>query len=640
MFDAVRNNKRIVQIFLGLIVLPFAFWGVDSYFNSGSVGQDLASVDDTKITTMQFDQEMREQQDRLRREMGGAFNPEMLNTPRVRLEILNSLIDERMMLLEASKNRLQTNDMVLRDVIGNMPVFQEDGKFSKSRYESILRAQGMSEMQYEASHRQKMTMQQLPNAVGGSAFVSTTQAEAMLRLQSEERQFSEFKIAAAPYAEKITIEPDTVQKYYDGNKARFVVPEQIKAEYIVFSAEALMPQMKVSEAEIRSWYDAHPENYSMPEERQASHILIPFEGDDDREKAKDIAKTKAEEVLKEVQKTPDKFADLAKQYSKDPGSAENGGDLGFFAANAMLKSFSDAVFGLKEGEISEVVESELGYHIIKLTGVKKARQRSLEEVHPEIEGELKRQEAMKKFAEEAEAFNNMVYEQSDSLQLVAEKFQLKIEQSGFLPKTSDPQVLGTFGVLANEKVLNALFSDDAIKNKQNTNAIEVAPSTLLAARVTEYVAATTKPFDTVKADIEKFLKAQEAQTQAMAVGQKHLDELSKGEEDKLAWAEQKDVSRMQTGRLQLPPTVLQAIFKANVQKLPAYIGVNVGDDYVLYKITKVSQPEEIDEKQLEMLRNQYDAITAQENLSAYLFDLRSRYKIDINKAFLEGKESE
>ena len=640
MFDAVRNNKRIVQIFLGLIILPFAFWGVDSYFNSGSAGQDLASVDDTKITTMQFDQEMRKQQDRLRRERGSAFNPEMLNTPSVRLEILNSLIDERMLLLEASKSRLQTNDVVLRDAIGNNPVLQEDGKFSMSRYESMLRALGMSEMQYEASLRQDKTMEQLLNAVGISAFVSTTQAETLLRWQSEERQFSEFKIAAAPYAEKIEIEPDTVQKYYDNNKNRFAVPEQIKAEYIVFSAEALMPQMKVSEAEIKSWYDAHPENYSMPEERRASHILIPFDGDDDREKAKDVAKTKAEEVLKEVQKDPNKFADLAKQYSKDPGSAENGGDLGFFAASAMVKPFSDAAFALGEGEVSGLVESEFGYHIIKVTGIKKARQRSLEEVHAEIEGELKRQEAMKKFAEEAEAFNNMVYEQSDSLQLVAEKFQLKIEQSDFLPKTSDPQVLGTFGVLANEKVLNALFSDDAIKNKQNTNAIEIAPNTLLAARVTEYEAATTKPFDTVKADIEKFLKAQEAQTQAMAAGQKHLDELNKGEEDKLAWAEQKNVSRMQAGHLQLPPTVLQAIFKANVQKLPAYIGVNVGDDYALYKITQISQPEEVDEQQLEMLRNEYAAITARENLSAYLSDLRSRYKIDINKALLEGKDSQ
>ena len=641
MFDAVRNNKRIVQVFLGLIILPFAFWGIDSYFNSGSAGQDLASVDGTKITIYQFEEIMRERQERLRQEMGSAFRPDMMNTPEVRLGILNALIDQRLVLLEASKGRLQTGDAVLRDTIGNAPMLQEDGKFSMSRYEQMLRSQGMSQMQFEAKVRQDMTMQQLISAVGTSAFISKTQAEAMFRLQAEERQFSEFRIAASQYADKIKIEPEAVRKYYDENTSRFAVPEQVKAEYVVFSAEALMPLVEVGEAEVKSWYDEHQNNYSVLEERRASHILIPFgESEaDDQEKAKDAAKTQAVDLLEKVRKTPGKFAEFAKEYSKDTGSAQTGGDLGFFPAEAMVKSFSEATFAMKEGEISELVESEFGYHIIKLTGINKARVRSLEEVHAEIEGELKRQGAMRRFAEEAESFSNMVYEQSDTLEPTVEKFQLKKQQSDWLSKTSDPQVLATFGSLANERALNALFSDDAIKEKRNTEAIEIAPNTLLAARVVEHVAATTKPFEDVEAEIEKLLTTQEAQAQATAAGQEHLDKLN-NDEDKLAWTDQKNVSRMQAARLQLPLAVSQAIFKANAQKLPAYFGAMVGDDYVLYKITQVTQPETIDENQLKMLRDEYAAITAQEDLSSYLAALRSRYEIDINESLLEGKERE
>ena len=633
MFDAVRNNKRIVQIFLGLIALPFAFWGVDSYVRSSGAGSDLASVGDTKISIPQFEQALRERQDQMRQSMGASFKPEMMNSPEVRLGILNSLIDQRLLLLEAGKNRLMTGDDVLRDFISNVPALQEDGKFSMSRYEAVLRSQGMSQQQFEARVRQDLTLQQLIGTIGSSAFVSSTQAEALLRLQSEERQFGEFRIAAEQFADKVKIEPVAVQKFYDENKSRFEVPEQVKAAYVVLSLDALMPQVTVSDADVKTWFEGHQDRYQQSEERRASHILILTNGDVSKEKAK----SKAEDVLKEIQKAPSKFAELAKQHSQDPGSAQQGGDLGFFGRGMMVKPFEDAVFGQKEGEISGLVESDFGYHIIKVTGIKPAKQRPLEEVRAEIEGELKRQAAARKFAEAAESFNNMVYEQSDSLQPVVDKFKLKVQQSGWLPKNSDPQTLAALGPLGNEKVLAALFSEDAVKNKRNTEAVEVAPNTLLAARVVEHVPASTRPFEAVKGDIEKYLKAQEAQAQAKAAGEARLAELNKGE-DKIAWSAPRSASRMQARQLQLPPAALHAIFKANVQKLPAYVGVSLGNVYALYKITKVSQPEKIDEGQLKALRAEYGSVVAQEDLSAYLSSLRSRYKIDINKAALEPRE--
>ncbi len=633
MFDSVRNNKKIVQIFLGLITLPFAFFGIDSYVKNAGAGHDMASVGDTKISIVQFDQAVRERQDQLRQQLGANFKPEMLNTPEAKLAVLNSLIDQRVLLLEAQKRRLGTPDEVLRDVISKIPALQEDGKFSMARYESALRAQGMSEQQFEAKLRQDLTLQQLIGAVGETAFVSDTQAEAVLRMQTEVRRYSELRFAPEQFASQVKIDAQAVQKYYDDNKARFAVPEQVRAEYLVLSLDALRAQVEVADADAKAWYDAHQDRYQQSEERRASHILIVTNGDVDKEKAK----AKAEEVLKEVKASPAKFAELAKQHSQDPGSAKNGGDLGYFGRGMMVKPFEDIVFSQKEGEISEIVQSDFGYHIIKVTGIKPAKVRPFEEVRADIVRELKTQAATRKFAEAAEAFNNTVYEQSESLAPAAEKFKLKVEKSPLVTRTPDPKALAALGPLASEKVLGALFSEDAIKNKRNTEAVEVAPNTLVAARVVEHVPASTLAFDAVKADVEKLLIAQQEQELAKAAGEARLEELRKGASDdaKAAWSAAKSSSRMQAR--DLPAATVQAIFKADVKKLPAYAGAVVDGGYTLYRIDKVDVPAQINVDQRKGLQREYGAIVAQQDLAAYLTALRQRYKIDINHTALESK---
>ena len=632
MFDAVRNNQRIVQIFLGLITLPFAFWGVDSYVRNSGAGNDVASIGDSRVTVQQFDQALRERQDQMRQAMGASFKPEMINSPEARLSVLNSLIDQQLLMLESSKNRLVVTDGALRDVIGSIPSLQEDGKFSMEKYERALRAQGMSQPQFEAKLRQDLTLRQLMGTISDSAFVSQAQATTILNLQLEERQYSEFRIAPEQYADKVKVDADAVKKFYDQNQAQFEIPEQVKVEYVILSLDSMLSQISVSDAEIKARFEGHKDKYQQPEERRASHILIVAK----TEGEKAAAKAKAEEVLKEVRKTPAKFADLAKQYSQDPGSAKSGGDLGYFGRGMMVKAFEEAVFKQKEGEISDVLESEFGYHIIKLTGIKTAKVKSLDEVRADIVSELKREAATRKFAESAEAFNNTVYEQSDSLQPAAEKFKLKIQQSGWLKKNPDQREAAALGPLANEKILASLFSEDAVKNKRNIEAYEIAPNTLLSARVVEHVAASTKPFESVKNDIEKLLKAQEAATLAKNTGESRLEELKKGGDDKLAWSSLKSASRMQSR--DLPPAAVRAVFKAEVQKLPAYAGASVGGAYVLYKIVKVNAPEKLDETRRNALQDEYAHILAQEELSAYLNALRARYKIDINKAALESRE--
>lgn len=632
-FDAVRNNKRVVQVFLALITLPFAFWGIDSYVRDTGAGTDLASVGDSKITMQQFDQAWRVQQDRLRQAMGETFDAAALNTPKARLSVLNALVDQRLLLLEAAKGRLVAGDNALREVISKIPALQDDGQFSMARYQAALAAQGMSQPQFEAQLRQDLTLQQLVAAIGDTGIVGSAMTDEMLRIQSEERQVSELRFSPEQFAAQVKIDTAAVEKYYQENPKRFEIAEQAKADYVVLSLQALMDKLTVSDAEVSAWYESHKDRYQRAEERRASHILILVDANQDEEKAK----AKADGIRRELQEAPGKFAELAKQYSQDPGSAEKGGDLGFFGRGMMVKPFEESVFKLQEGEISGVVRSEFGFHIIKLTATKAGAQRPLAEVRPELEDELKRQTASRQFAEAAEAFSNMVYEQPDSLQPVVEKFDLKMQHSGWLPRDPNPQALATLGQLGNQKVLTALFSADSLKNKRNTEAIEVAPNVLLSARVAAYQAASSRPFAEVKAGIEAALKEQQAAALARQAGEARLAALQAGTESKADWGPVKSVSRLD-GQ-QLPAAALQAIFRANVNNLPAYVGAEVaGGTYALYKIIKVGQPATVDKQRRDALQREYSTILGQEDFAAYLAGLRSRYKIDINKAALDSKE--
>lgn len=633
MFDAVRNNKRIVQGFLVLITLPFAFWGVDSYVHNTGAGNDIAKVGSVKITQQQYQEAWRDQQQRLRQMMGASFDPAMMDSPEAKQAVLNSLIDRSILLQEAAKNRLSASDNMLRDIISKIPALQENGQFSMARYEAALKAQGLTQAGFEAQMRQDITLQQLASAISDTGMVSSSVVDALLRIQSEERLVSELRIPAAQFADKVKPTDGDLQKYYDQHKAAFKVPEELRAEYIQLSLDTLLPQISVKPEDVKSWYDSHKDRFQQPEERRASHILITVDAKaSPADKAK--AKAKAEAVLKEVQQNPGKFADIAKRDSQDPGSAVKGGDLGFFAKGAMVKPFEDAVFKLKEGQLSGLVQSDFGYHIIKLTGIKAGKVASLDEVKGQIENELKKQEASRKFAEMAEAFSNTVYEQADSLKPAADKFKLTVQQSGWLTRQANP----ANGVLGNAKLLGALFGDDAVKNKRNTDAVEVAPNTLVAARVVEYKPASMKTFESVKPQLLQVVKAQQMADLAKKAGEAQLAALEKGEGAKSGtWTPARAISRL-NGSQMVPPPALQAIFKAKVAKLPAYAGATFpnGVGYVIYRIEKVSQPEKLDETKRQQLHQEYTNLSSQEDFGAYLSALRSRYKVVINKSALDN----
>jgi len=631
MFDYVRNNPRLIQIFLALITLPFAFWGMDSLVRNGGSGLDAASVGGSKISVQEFQQALREQQERLRPALGGR-DPALLDNPEMRRNVLDGLVNQRLIGMHTAKSRLTVSDDQLVRFIASAPSLQENGKFSQQRYEMLVANQGMSKEMFEMRVRHDLAMQQTMAAVNEAALPGRTAAVRWVGAQLEEREIAEVVLRPAHYAGQVKLAPAAVRNFYEANKKQFELPEQVRAEFLVLSLDKLAAQLVASDDEIKAWYQSHADRYTLPEERRASHILITAKKDAPAAEDK-AARGRAEEALAQVKKNPADFARLAKQYSQDPGSAERGGDLDWFGRGMMVPPFEQAVYALKENEVSALVRSDFGYHVIKLTGIRPERVKPLAEAKNEIADELKRQGAAKKYAEMAEGFTNTVYEQADSLKPAAEKYKLAVQTGDWIAKNG--QAVPPF---TNAKLMAALFSDDAIKNQRNTETVEVAPNTLVAARVLEHKAPTLKPLETVAADIEQLLVSQEAAKLAAKDGEDKLARLAKGEKVELAWASPRVVARAYAPNL--VPDAIRAVFKADVAQLPAYAGTAVPGGYALYRVTQVKPYVAGGEEppRAKALREQYSRVVAEAEFVAWLAALRQRYPVEINTATLEAKE--
>ena len=632
MFDSVRNNKKLVQIFLLLITIPFALWGVDSYMSGGGAAGDLATVGKSKITQQQFQEALREQGERMRAATGGQFDAATMERPEVRQAVLENLINQRLLLVHAMESRVGVSNEQLAQAIASIPELQVDGQFSVERFEQIAAAQNLSKQGLEARLRQDMATRMTLLPVVEGKLVSRTGGNAFLAAALEEREISEMSLKPEAYLSKVQLSADAIKDFYESNKGRFEVPEQVRFEYVVLSQQAFEQKSQASDAEIKAWYDERQDRYKLPEERRASHILILADKNATPEVIQ-AAEAKAADLLAQVKKNPADFAKLAKQYSQDPGSASAGGDVGAVARGAMVKPFEDAVFALKEGQISDLVRTDYGFHVIRLTSVKPERVKPLAEVRTEIAAELKTQLAAKKYAEAADQFTNTVYEQADSLKPVVEQLGLQLQQGPWLAKGR--QIPGL-----SEKMVAALFSDDAIKNKRNTEAIEVAPNTLMAARVLEHKPAALLPLEQVQSQIEAKLKRDEAAKLAAAEAEARLAKLNAGETAAASWSSTRTIAR--AGAQGISGPALKAVFGAKADKLPAYVSVaSLDGSTTLYRISKVKPylAADKDDAKAAALREQYEQMASEADFTAWLASLRERYKVEINHKALAAKAS-
>ncbi len=629
MFNFVHENKKWVQVVLALIILPFALWGVKSYDKSGG-SEALATVNGEKISPQEFDNALRQQQGRMREMMGDKFDPAIFDKPEIKHSILENLVNQRLLTLQARAAGLTVSDEQLAQVIAGIEAFQKDGKFDKQRYESVLRSQNMSPLMFEDRVQQELGVRQLTDAYANNGFASNNTADNLIRLNEQQRVVSMSQITADSFLKQITVDDAAVKAYYEKNATEFQTPEQARVEYVILSAEALLPQVAVDDSEIKKYYEEHQPEFGTQEQRQAAHILIAVAAqapDTDRQ----AAKAKAEQVLQQVKQSPGKFAELAKKYSQDPGSAANGGDLGVFGRGMMVKPFDDAVFQLKPGEISGVVQSDFGFHIIKLLAIKPAKVQALDEVKGVIAQKLKMQKAGDKFAELAEKFSNVVYEQSDTLKPAAELVKAPLQQSAWLNKTQTATPPWT------DKALQAVFSKEVLNDKRNSTAIEIAPNTLLAVRLLEHKPTSTRPLAEVSDTIRQKLLHQQALELAFKQGKTTLEQLKRGEKLNLEWKTGQAMTRAQLAAQGVD--LVRQVFQVNAAHLPAYVGVeNTQGGYLLVRVDAVKDVAAVDEAKLTRYAHEIRKLTGDELLQAYIADAKKHADISIKTFAAEDKK--
>jgi len=567
-----------------------------------------------------------------------TLDAKLLDSPAARYSTLERIVRDRVIAAAAAKAKLIASDQRLAHELQQNEMIASlrgpDGKLDMKRYRELVGRQGMSPEMFEANVRADLSGRQVLAGVGGTAFATPVQAATSLDALLERREVQVARFPAADYASRVNPTESQIEAFYNSNTALFQAPEQANIEYLVLDAEALKKGVTLNEQDLKTYYEQNAGRMSGQEERRASHILIAVpKGAPAAEREK--AKARAEELLAQVRKAPDTFAEVAKKYSQDTASAVQGGDLDFFTRGAMTKPFEDATFALKnKGDIGGPVETEFGYHIVKLTDIRKPKQRSFEEVRPELEAELKTQQAQRKYAESVEAFSNAVYEQSDTLKPAAERLKLEIRTASNVRRTPAP---GATGPLANSKFLTALFAPDSLEKKRNTEAVEIAPSTLVAGRVTQYTPARTLPFAEVKARVRERVIAVRA---AELAKQEALEKLAawKANPAGASLPAATVVSRQETQ--QQPQAVIETALRADAAVLPAFAGVDLGEQgYAVVKVVKVLPREAPREDVAKLQRQQYAQWLASAENLAYYDLLKDRFKAQILVAKPSGPDA-
>src|SRR3954451_20275451 len=630
MYDFIHRHKRLLEIILlVLIVPPFALFGVDWYFRGSDGNDQLARVGSSPITQQEFGQALRQHQDRVRQMMGGKVDQAMLDSPEVRRAVLDQLIDERVSYTAALKSGITVPVAELRSVIVDIPEFKDaSGKFSPEQYRQILRTQNMTEGSFEATLRKNMVITRNRDLFAGTAFLPNAVVDRLYKLRKQQREVSQVVLEPGQYASQVKVTDDDIKAYYTAHKQEFELPEKVKLEYVMLTLEAAAKQVSVNPEEVRKAYDALVKQQEGAEERRASHILIAVPQTATPEQ-KSKAKDKAQALLNEAKKAPKNFAELAKKNSEDPGSAVEGGDLGWAPRGRMVKPFDDAMFSMKAGEVVGPIETQFGYHIIKLNEVKAAQVPSFEALKPKLEDDVRKAAAGKLFAQQAEEFTNLVYDQPDSLKPAIEKFKLNPQTSGWVTRQG-----GDMPLLGGEKMIRAIFSDSAIKRHQNTEAVEVAPNVFISARVIEHEPAKQRALEDVRAQMVAVLTQEKAGELVRKEGDALLEKLRKGGDPGAKWSAAQMVSR--ETREGLHPEAATAVFGADAAKLPAYVGLPVqGGRYVIYRVSKVVDVDTVDPEQRKQIAKQLEPIAGQETLAARIGSLKQNAGVKIDEKKLE-----
>ncbi|WP_312436110.1 SurA N-terminal domain-containing protein [Achromobacter sp.] len=641
MFEFIRSHRRWMQFILLILIVPsFFLVGIQGYDSFMSREPELATVAGQPISRAEFDQAHRNQLDQFRDSLGQQFDLAMVDTPAMRESLLNQLINQRLLANVAADNRFSVSDETLRNTIAAIPDVQDNGRFSPELYRRELTKRGMTPSSFEAGLRRDLAIARVLEPIGQSARAPAEVVAAVESALTQTRTVQLRNFAAADFRSQVTVTPADIQAWYDANKQQLQVPEQVQVQYVVLDEAAATQGVQVKDEDLAAYYEQNKSRFGQPERRRASHIFIELPSGEDARKA---ARAKAEDIAKQAAADPAKFAELAAKNSQDSGSAAKGGDLGWIAPGAQPGPLDKAIFGLAQNQVSGVVESPFGLHIVKVTEISPGAVKPLAEVKDQITAEVRKQIAAQRFSEMASQLSKQVYDQRDSLQPAADSVGLKLRtasgvtREGLLP--ADKAGPGSAAdspdaaLLDNPRVRQALFSPDVLREKQNSGVIELAPDTMLAVRVAAVEPAHVPPLDKVSEVIRAKLLAERSAEAAKKAGEAALA-ANKANPAAAPEGFGPAITVSRQNPQDLPRTVLDAVMRLPSAALPAFSGVQSGVDYTLVRLEKVEAGQS-EAAGKERVAQQLSGAWGQAETEAVIRMLREQYKVNVAPAAAE-----
>lgn len=626
MLQAIREKAQgwIAWAIVILISIPFALFGIQEYLGVDS-NPAVANVNGVEIKTDQLKERVRDLRENMRRMLGDAYDPGIFDDASLQTEVLDRMIDEALLRELADDWNMRISDEHVAAYIKSIPSLQNGGQFDPGLYEATVRSRGFSKAGFETLVRADLRMQQLEAAIKATEFATDAELANVVRLAEQQRELRYVRIPASDYTDASKVTDEELRQYYEDHQRQFVVPERVRISYLRLNADALKDQVEVDEEGLREYFDTYREELIANQERRVRHILLETDGDGDAEKLK-----LANKLIEELKDGAD-FADLARQYSNDPGSAEDGGDLGWVNRGVMVEAFEDAVFEAQKDEIVGPVKTEYGYHIILVTDIRGGEEATFEQVRSQVEKGYIRQQAEELFYSYYERLADIAYESPDSLVPAAEALDLEIRESDWFSNGVPP------AELPYPKVMNAAFSEDVLQRGNNSDVIELAPADAVVLRIKEHEKESLKPLDEVREEVRRSAAKDLAAEKARAEGKKLLADLKSGADlesivGSSGW-QIREAKVARTGST-VPAEVIDAAFSvpADEQGGTAYTGVTSAEgDYFLIGVTSVEDGDHksLGSTRLAEKRDELTRTLADRDFRGVLDSLRSRADIEV-----------
>ena len=614
-----RTQTTFAKVILVIIIIPFALFGIDSYLSS--VGNDvyIANVNGEPITSNEL-QKTQSQFIAQIKSQDESTDPGVFESIEFKKAVLEKLISNKLVSQAVKNSGFYISDKQVGTYIAGMPEFQSNGKFSQEQYDEVLKINNLTPKKFDISIKKDLGSQQLKGSLDRLVYTPKNKIQYLVDLTYQKRDVSIYELKQDNFKKKIDLSDTALNKVYEESKSSFIRPDQVKINFVIHSVAGIVPNIKISDEEVKNYFTNNLNRYQADQQRRAKHILFTLNPEMSSEEINKI-KDKALNVLNDIKKNPKMFKDAATKYSQDTESAKNGGDLGFFSRGDMTKVFEDVVYSMSKNEVSDLVQTEFGYHIIMLTDIK-GKKADFKTVKNQIKGELIFNAALAEYGSSAEDFSNIVYERSESLQEVAKKFELKIEESEWLSFEDAKKFFN------NEAFAQAIFDKNAIDEKKNIPAIEASPNNLVAARVVDFRPSTAKPFEEVKDKIKEFLIESESQRLLITAGTKLIEDV-KLKKKKVDWIDQLVIDRVDRKGLSDP--LINVIFKMDDRELPAYTGLyDSRGEYIIVQLNDVVTEKVDDKDSFDTYYDEYIAVITEEIDLAFMTDLRVKADIDLN----------